>query len=67
LDAIYGGKMYTFDATATINDPGHYITHASKNNNLQLMKPIPIGTKNDKRLRIGFVAKRKINWRTAIL
>jgi len=30
-----------------INDPGLYINQASKSNNLQLMKPIPIGS-NDK-------------------
>lgn len=42
---------------ATINDPGHYINHASKNQNLQLMKPILVGGK----LWIGFVVKVAIN------
>ena len=61
LDAQYEGTTYTFDATATINDPGRFINHGSKNVNLQLMKPIPIGEGPKRRLRIGFVAKREIS------
>lgn len=60
LDAYYDEKVYTFDATATINDPGRYINHASRNANLQLMKPVPIGEGLQRRLRIGFVARREI-------
>jgi len=53
LDAYHEGQWYTFDATGTINDPGRYINHASRGNNLVLMKPMDI----DGQLRIGFVAK----------
>ena len=60
LDETYDGKIYTFDVPVTINHPGHYIKHASKNNNLQIMKPISISSKDTTRLRIGFMAKRKI-------
>ena len=35
LDAMCRGKKITFNATTTINDPGRYINHASKNQNLQ--------------------------------
>ena len=56
LDAVYNGEKITFDATATINDPGRYINHASKNQNLQLMQPIFVAGK----VRIGFVAKTTI-------
>ena len=56
LDAYHEGRWYTFDATGTITDPGRYINHASRNNNLTLMKPVVIAG----RLRIGFVAKRNI-------
>ena len=60
LDVTYDGKMYTFDATPTIKDPGRYINHASRNNNLVLMKPVMIGDKDCRRLRIGFSAKKAI-------
>ena len=56
LDAEYNGKMYTFDATATINDPGRYINHRSRDYNLVIMKPIFINGK----LRIGLSAQRDI-------
>ena len=56
LYACHDGQWHTFDATGKINDPGRFINHASRNNNLILMKPIHIG----ERLRIGFVAKNDI-------
>ena len=56
LDACHDGTWYSFDATANINDPGRFINHASRNNNISLIKPIRIG----ERLRIGFVAKCNI-------
>ena len=56
LDACHNGQWYTFDATAKINDPGRFINHASRNTNLNLMKPVRI----EERLRIGFVAKHDI-------
>ena len=56
LDAEYNGRMYTFDATATINDPGRYINHRSRDYNLVIMKPIFVNGK----LRIGLSAKRDI-------
>ena len=56
LDAYHEGQWYTFDATGTINDLGRYINHASRGNNLSLMKPVHI----DGQLRIGFVAKAHI-------
>ena len=42
LDAYHNGQWYTFNAIATINDPGRYINHASRGNNLTLMKPVNI-------------------------
>ena len=56
LDACIDGQWWTFDATGTINGPGRYINHASRNTNLVLMKPVRIG----ERYRIGFVAKHNI-------
>lgn len=56
LDAFIDGHWWTFDATGTINDPGQYINHASRNTNLVLMKPMRI----QERYRIGFVAKHDI-------
>ena len=56
LDAFIDGNWWTFDATGTINDPGRYINHASRNTNLVLMKPVRIG----ERYRIGFVARYSI-------
>ena len=56
LDACHEGQWYTFDATGTINDPGRYINHASRNTNLIVKKPVYMTG----RLRIGFVAKRNI-------
>jgi len=55
FDATHKGKTYVFDASGSINDPGRYINHASKNYNLQKMPPVIKGG-----LRIGFVAKRDI-------
>jgi len=55
LDAFIDGNWWTFDATGTINDPGRYINHASRNTNLIVMKP-RIG----ERYRIGFVARHAI-------
>ena len=60
LDVMYNGKIYTVDATATIKDPGRYINHASRNNNLFLMKLIIIGEGKCRCLRIGFTAKKAI-------
>ena len=60
LDAIYKGKMYTFDASPKCNDPGRYINHAAKNPNLILKQPLMVGKPPNKRLRIGFVAKSAI-------
>ena len=56
LDACHEGQWYTFDATGTINDPGRFINHASRNTNLILMKPVFMTGC----LRIGFVAKCNI-------
>ena len=60
LDAIYNGKVYTFDAAPKIHHPGRFINHARHNPNLLLKKPVWIGTLQNGRLRIGLVAKRKI-------
>ena len=43
LDASYNNEDYVFDAAASINDPGRYINHASRNCNLILMQPAMIG------------------------
>lgn len=53
LDATYGGKKYTFDASSKCNDPGRYINHAAKNCNLILKQPLMIKGK----LKIGLVAR----------
>ena len=42
FDATHEGKTYVFDASGSINDPGRYINHASKNCNLQKMPPVMI-------------------------
>lgn len=60
LDVTFEGKQYTIDATFTINDPGRYINHASRNCNLILMRPVVTGMEDHRRLRIGFVAKNTI-------
>ena len=60
FDATHEGKTYVFDASGSINDPGRYINHASKNYNLQKMPPVMIG--DPPSLRIGFVAKRDIKY-----
>lgn len=60
LDAVYNGITYTFDASSRIKDPGHYINHAGKNYSLCVYPPAMIGTPPNQRLRIGFVAKKKI-------
>lgn len=56
LDAYHEGQWFTFDATGTINDPGRYINHGSRNTNLVLRKSVFLAG----RLRIGFVAKCNI-------
>jgi len=56
LDAFIDGHSWTFDATGTINDPGRYISHASRNTNLVLMKPMRI----KERHMIEFVNKHDI-------
>lgn len=58
LDATFENVKYVFDATASINDPGRYINHASKNYNLLKMQPVLTGG----RLRMGFVARRDIKY-----
>ena len=60
LDASYNNEDYVFDAAASINDPGRYINHASRNCNLILMQPAIIGEPLKSQLKIGFVAKREI-------
>ena len=60
LDATYQGVKYTFDASAHIKDPGRYINHASKNTNLVKMPPVMIDAPPKSRLRIGFVARTRI-------
>jgi len=53
---------YVIDVTASINDPGRYIDHASKNYNLQTMPPVQIEEPPDEELRVGFVAIRDIKY-----
>lgn len=60
LDASYKGTIYTFDATSKLKDPGRYINHASKNYNLNIMKPVMVGKPPNNRLRIGFLARKPI-------
>ena len=60
LDATFEGKVYTFDGTSKLKDPGWYINHASKNCNLVIKKPVMVGIPPNNRLRIGFVALRAI-------
>ena len=62
LDAVYNNETFVFDATASINDPGRYINHARRNSNLLLMPPVKIGEPPKSTLKIGFVAKRKIQY-----
>jgi len=52
-EAECNGKIYTFDATSTINDPGRYINHRNRDYNLVIMKSIFINGK----LRTGLSAK----------
>ena len=56
LDAVYNNVTYVFDATASINDPGRYINHASQHCNLTLMPPVMVGEPPNNHLQIGFVA-----------
>ena len=56
MDTFHDGQWYTIDATGKINDPGRFINHTSRNNNLILMKSIRIRG----HLQIGFVAKYDI-------
>lgn len=60
FDVTYEGTTYVFDASASINDPGRYINHASKNYNLLKMQPVMMG--DPPSLRIGFVARREIKY-----
>ena len=60
LDAVYNKVTYVFDATASINDPGRYINHASQNCNLTLMPPVMVGEPPNGHLQIGFVATSDI-------
>ena len=60
FDASYNGKVYTFDASTRIKDPGRYINHCSKNCNLVKMQPVMVGEPPENRLRIGFCARRRI-------
>ena len=60
LDVEYEGSTYTIDATDTINDPGRYINHASKNANLQKMRPVVTGKGKKRKPRVGFTALRHI-------
>ena len=60
LDATYECTTYVFNATASINDPGRYINHASKNYNLLKMPPVLIGKPPHAQLKIGFVARTDI-------
>ena len=57
-DVTYSNEDYVIDASASINDPGRYINHASKNYNFQTMSPVQIGEPLEEELRVGFVAKR---------
>lgn len=61
LDVVYNQEAYTFDATSKHNAPGRYINHARKHPNLLLKQPVMIGKPPHQRLRIGLVAKGKIN------
>ena len=64
MDAFHDGQWYTIDATGKINDPGIFINHTSRNNNLILMKFIRIRG----HLQIGFVAKYDIKeWEEFVL
>ena len=62
LDAVYAHETYVFDATASINDPGRYINHASRNYNLVKMQPVMVGEPPQNQLKIGFVAKQNISF-----
>jgi len=48
LDTTYENVEYTFDGTASINDPGRYI---NKNYNLLKMPPVRIGEPPNTSLR----------------
>jgi len=60
LDVEHNGTIFTIDATSTINDPGRYINHASKNANLLKMRPVVTQIKNRSKLRVGLTAIRHI-------
>ena len=62
LDAVYNNETFVFDATASINDPGRYINDARRNCNLTLMPPVKIGESPKSQHKIGFVAKRNIQY-----
>ena len=51
LDAVYAHETYVFDATASINDPGRYINHASRNYNLVKMQPVMVGERPKNQLK----------------
>ena len=61
LDVEYEGKIFTIDATDTINDPGRYINHASKNANLLKMRPVVTGVGKKRKPKVGFTAVCHIN------
>lgn len=67
LDAVYNGKVYTFDAAPKINHPGRYINHARKHPNLILKKPVWIGKPPKGWLRIGLVEKSNIKGKSCFL
>jgi len=56
LDVQYQGSTFTIDASDTINDPGRYINHASKNANLQKMCPVVTGVGKRRKPGVGFTA-----------
>ena len=61
FDVEYEGKIFTIDATDTINDPGRYINHASKNANLLKMRPVVTGVGKKRKPKVGFTAVCHIN------
>jgi len=60
LDVEYKGQIFTIDATDSINDPGRYINHASKNANLVKMRPVVTGVGKKRKPRVGLTAARTI-------
>ena len=58
----YENVAYVFDTAASINDPGRYINHESKNYNLVKMPPVKVGEPPKSSLKIGFVARKDIKY-----